>query len=47
MVASFEGHVDVVKVLTEANAQVNTQNEVCSYIPKKTHCTTIIPSVIA
>ena len=29
MVASFEGHVDIVKMLIEARAQVNMQDEVC------------------
>ena len=28
MAASFEGHVDIVKMLIEAKAQVNTQEEV-------------------
>ena len=28
MTASFEGHVDIVRMLIEAKAQVNTQNEV-------------------
>ena len=29
MVASFEGHVDTVRMLIEANAEVNKQDEVC------------------
>ena len=29
MTASFEGHVDIVRILIEAKAQVNTQDEVC------------------
>ena len=28
MTASFEGHVDIVRLLIEAKAQVNTQGEV-------------------
>ena len=28
MTASFEGHVDIVKIMIEAKAQINTQNEV-------------------
>ena len=35
MTASFEGHVDVVRILIEANSQVNTQKEVCCYHHKK------------
>ena len=35
MRASLEGHVDIVKILIEAQAQVNTQSEVCCY--KVTH----------
>ena len=29
MAASFEGHVDIVRVLIEAKAQINTLDEVC------------------
>ena len=40
MIASFEGHTDVVQTLIEAKAQINAQEEVwCSY-HQKTHCTT-------
>ena len=35
MAASFEGHDDVVKMLTEAKAQVNIQDEVCSSYKQK------------
>ena len=31
MTASFEGHVDIVRILIEAQAPVNTQKEVCCY----------------
>ena len=31
MTASFHGHVDIVRMLTEAKAQVNTQEEVHVY----------------
>ena len=31
MTASFEGHVDIVRILIEAKAQVNTIDEVCYY----------------
>ena len=32
--ASFEGHVDIVRMLIEAKAQINAQDKVCySYIP--------------
>ena len=30
MTASFDGHVDIVRVLINAQAQVNTQSEVCT-----------------
>ena len=43
MTASFHGHVDIVRMLIEAKAQVNTQEEVhvcCSY-HQKTYRTTI------
>ena len=30
MTASSEGHVDIVRILIEANAQLNTQDEVYS-----------------
>ena len=42
MAASFEGHTDVVQTLIEAEAQINTQNEVCCSYHQKTHCTTHI-----
>ena len=29
MTASIEGHVDIVRLLIEAKAEVNTQEEVC------------------
>ena len=31
MTASFEGHDDIVKMLIEAKAQVNTQDGVCYF----------------
>ena len=37
MEASFEGHVDIVRILIEAKAQINTQNEVCCSYHQKTH----------
>ena len=40
MTASFEGHVDIVRTLIEAKAQVNTQKEVWLLLPPETHCTT-------
>ena len=40
MTASFNGHVDIVRILIEAKAKVNTQDEVCCY--KITHCKTCI-----
>ena len=40
MAASLEGHVDIVKILVEAKAQVNTQKEVWLLLPPETHCTT-------
>ena len=45
MTASFNGHVDIVRILIEAQAQVNTQKEVCCY--KRIHhekyvCTTVL-----
>ena len=40
MVASFGGHTDIIQILIEAKAEINTQDEVyCSY-HQKTHCTT-------
>ena len=33
MAASREGHVDIVRILIEAKAQINTQSKVCcSYV---------------
>ena len=46
MAASIHGYVDIVRMLIEAKAQVNTQKEVCCSYHQKTHCTIIIPSVI-
>ena len=46
MAASIHGDVDVVRMLIEAKALVNIQEEVCCSYHQKTHCTTIIPSVI-
>ena len=40
MTASFEGHVDIVRTLIEAKAQVNTQKEVWLLLPPETYCTT-------
>ena len=40
MTASFEGHVDIVRILIEAKAQINTQNKVCCSYHQKTHYTT-------
>ena len=31
MKASRKGHVDIVRILIDAKAQVNTQEEVCCY----------------
>ena len=39
MAASSEGHTDVVQTLIEAEAQINTQEEVCCSYHQKTHCT--------
>ena len=38
MTASFEGRVVIIRILIEARAQVNTQNEVCCFYHQKTHC---------
>ena len=44
MTASFEGHDDIVRMLIETKAQVNTQDEVCTQcklpLPPEIHCTT-------
>ena len=40
MKASFHGHVDIVRILIEAKAQINTQKEVCCSYHQKTHHTT-------
>ena len=40
MTASVEGHVDIVRTLIEAKAQVNTQKEVWLLLSPETHCTT-------
>ena len=40
MTASFEGHTDIVQILIEAKAGINTQEEVCCSYHQKTHCTT-------
>ena len=37
MTASFEGHVDIVRILMDANAHVNTQDEVCCYFTMQGH----------
>ena len=39
MTASFEGHTDIVQILIEAKAEINTQDEVCCSYHQKTHCT--------
>ena len=39
MAASFEGHTDIVQILIEAKAEINTQEEVCCSYHQKTHCT--------
>ena len=39
MVASLNGHADVVQTLIEAKAQINTQEEVCCSYHQKTYCT--------
>ena len=39
MAASFEGHTDIVQILIEAKAEINTQDEVCCSYHQKTHCT--------
>ena len=39
MAASFEGHTDIVQILIEAMAEINTQEEVCCSYHQKTHCT--------
>ena len=31
MAASFEGHVDIVRMLIKAKAKVNLQDEVCNH----------------
>ena len=36
MTASFNGHVDIVRTLIEAEVQVNTQEEVCCPTSRKT-----------
>ena len=46
MVASFEGHVDIVRMLIDAKAQVNIQEEVHVHVhvyvaSSKHNCTTI------
>ena len=46
MTASIHGHVDIVRMLIEAKAQINTQEEVCCSYHQKTYCTIITPSVI-
>ena len=40
MVASCNGHTDIVQILIEAKAEINTQKEVCYSYHQKTHCTT-------
>ena len=39
MTASFEGHVDIVRILIKAKAQVNIQDEVCCYYHTHVHHT--------
>ena len=38
MIASDEGHFDVVKTLIEAGANVNDTDEVCKYVYMYMHC---------
>ena len=40
MAASLGGHVDIVRILIEAKAQINTQREVCCSYHQKIHYTT-------
>ena len=40
IIASRGGHVDIVRLLIEAKAQVNKQKEVWLLLPPETHCTT-------
>ena len=47
MGASFHGHVDIMRMLIEAKAQVNTQEEVCCFYHQKIYCTTIVSSIIS
>ena len=46
MIASFHGHVDIVKMLIEAKAQINTQDEVyCSYHLNTYYTTNVISNL--
>ena len=45
MIASFNGHVDIVRILTEAQAQINIQNEVYTNISYVAHGLQIFVSV--
>ena len=36
MMASFNGHVDIVRILIKAKAQINIQNEVQMYVSENT-----------
>ena len=46
MTALYHGHGDIVRVLTEAKAQVNTQEEVCCSYNQKTYCTPSYPVLL-
>ena len=45
MIASFQGHADIVRILIEAKAQINTQEAVCYTMHYHTQCHCIRESV--
>ena len=46
MAASIHGHIDIVRMLIEAKAQVNTQEEVCCSYHQKTHYKSSYPALL-
>lgn len=44
MAASFEGHVDIVRMLIDANVKIDMQEEVCHVYHRKRHINVTVES---